>query len=123
MKKPPLSTELSAGLRRPVPIADPAAVLPTARTRAPTAIDEVGARATSGVKGAGAAREAADRAYFREVEADQWAFYAEQVGASTNHLPPDNVRVEHGVALTVDHRTSPTNIGLYMLSAVAAVLL
>jgi cellobiose phosphorylase len=65
------------------------------------------------------------RDYFTNLARDQWQYYAETVTAQTNHLPPDNVlpiaktkKAKNG--LTVDHRTSPTNIGLYMLSTVTA---
>ena len=61
--------------------------------------------------------------YFLDVEREQWQFYADHTGKSTNHLPPDNVRVETGKDDVVDARTSPTNIGLYMLSAVTSMKL
>ncbi len=58
--------------------------------------------------------------YFRQLSKDQWQFYADSVNPTTSFLPPDNVRVEQGKNLTVDYRTSPTNIGLYMLSTMTA---
>lgn len=64
--------------------------------------------------------EAELKRYFLDVQREQWQFYADNTGASTNHLPPDNVRVDAGKPIVVDARTSPTNIGLYMLSAVTA---
>ncbi len=63
---------------------------------------------------------AAAAIYFRQLAKDQWRFYADNVNATTNFLPPDNVKIENGKPLTVDYRTSPTNIGLYMLSTMAA---
>src|SRR5438132_1278345 len=66
------------------------------------------------------AAAAARRAYFLDVQRDQWGYYAEQVGAATNYLPPDNVKVESGKPVVVDKRTSPTNIGLYMLCTATA---
>jgi len=47
-----------------------------------------------------------------------WAFFEDFVAEDDNWLPPDNVQIEppKGVA----HRTSPTNIGLAMLSNLAA---
>lgn len=58
--------------------------------------------------------------YFNKLAKDQWKFYSDNANASTNYLPPDNVKVEKGKPLVVDYRTSPTNIGLYMLSTVTA---
>jgi cyclic beta-1,2-glucan synthetase len=47
-----------------------------------------------------------------------WRFFETFVTADDNHLPPDNFQEDpQGV---VAHRTSPTNIGLYLLSTVAA---
>ncbi|HVJ48799.1 GH36-type glycosyl hydrolase domain-containing protein [Desulfitobacterium sp.] len=47
-----------------------------------------------------------------------WAFFEDYVTRQENWLPPDNVQVDppNGIA----HRTSPTNIGLAMLSNLAA---
>ena len=47
-----------------------------------------------------------------------WRFFETFVTASDNMLPPDNFQV--APKPVVAHRTSPTNIGLYLLSAVAA---
>ncbi len=58
--------------------------------------------------------------YFRNLARDQWKFYEESVNATTNFLPPDNVTVGTSKSLVVDYRTSPTNIGLYMLSTAVA---
>ncbi len=58
--------------------------------------------------------------YVAEVAKDQWQYYADHVNADTHHLPPDNIRVEAGRPTVVDARTSPTNIGLYMLSTITA---
>src|SRR5688572_7229145 len=47
-----------------------------------------------------------------------WRFFETFVTAEENHLPPDNFQEDpRGV---VAHRTSPTNIGLYLLAIVAA---
>jgi cyclic beta-1,2-glucan synthetase len=47
-----------------------------------------------------------------------WRFFETFVTAAEHHLPPDNFQEDpRGV---VAHRTSPTNIGLYLLSTVAA---
>ena len=49
---------------------------------------------------------------------DTWRFFADEVGENTHFLPPDNVQEDprKGPAL----RTSPTNMGLYLLSCCAA---
>ncbi|MFT3664558.1 GH36-type glycosyl hydrolase domain-containing protein [Piscinibacter sp.] len=66
-------------------------------------------------------REQLDRAdldYLRGVARDTWRFYEEHVGAADLHLPPDNVQLVP--RLLVAHRTSPTNIGLYLLAVACA---
>ncbi|MDB5819555.1 MAG: Phosphorylase, partial [Rhizobacter sp.] len=55
---------------------------------------------------------------FRTVARRTWAFFETYVGAADHHLPPDNVQFDPDEV--VAHRTSPTNIGLYLLSIVAA---
>ncbi len=61
---------------------------------------------------------AADADYLRGVARDTWAWFALHVNATGNHLPPDNVQtVPHEI---VAERTSPTNIGLYLLSLACA---
>ena len=54
----------------------------------------------------------------RQLARDTWSFFAEYVTKETLYLPPDNVQEdpEKGPAL----RTSPTNIGMYLLSCAAA---
>jgi len=47
-----------------------------------------------------------------------WRFFETFVTPSENMLPPDNF--QHDPRPAIAHRTSPTNIGLYLLSAVAA---
>jgi cyclic beta-1,2-glucan synthetase len=47
-----------------------------------------------------------------------WRFFETFVTPAENMLPPDNFQEEPNPV--VAHRTSPTNIGLYLLSAVAA---
>ena len=49
---------------------------------------------------------------------DTWRLFERWVGAADNHLPPDNVQLLPYTM--VAHRTSPTNIGLYLLSAACA---
>ncbi len=47
-----------------------------------------------------------------------WRFFDTFVTAEDNHLPPDNFQEDPRGVLA--HRTSPTNVGLYLLSTVAA---
>ncbi|MEO8058021.1 MAG: glucoamylase family protein [Burkholderiales bacterium] len=68
-------------------------------------------------KGA-AALPAADQAYLEDAARDTWRLFERCVGADDNHLPPDNLQLTPQTL--VAHRTSPTNIGLYMLSAACA---
>lgn len=49
---------------------------------------------------------------------DAWRFFGENVNAGGNYLPPDNICL-HSAAVT-DPLTSPTNIGLYLVSVLAA---
>jgi cyclic beta-1,2-glucan synthetase len=58
------------------------------------------------------------RRALRLVARKTWRFFETFVTREDNWLPPDNFQEEpRGV---IAHRTSPTNIGLYMLSVVAA---
>ena len=49
---------------------------------------------------------------------DAWRFFHDQVGEKTHFLPPDNVQLSPTWAVAM--RTSPTNIGMYLLSLLAA---
>lgn len=60
----------------------------------------------------------ADRQWLRGVARDTWRFYEQHVGAGDHFLPPDNV--QQLPREMVAHRTSPTNIGMYLLSAACA---
>jgi len=61
---------------------------------------------------------AEDARALRLVARRTWQFFETFVTAEDNMLPPDNFQeTPHPV---VAHRTSPTNIGLYLLSVVAA---
>ena len=60
----------------------------------------------------------AERDELRSIARDSWGYFERNVGAPDNHLPPDNLQTTpHDI---VAHRTSPTNIGLYLLSAACA---
>ena len=61
---------------------------------------------------------AADRDYLEAIARATWTFFDELVGPEDNFLPPDNVQVRP--ERMVAHRTSPTNIGLGLLSTLAA---
>ncbi len=64
------------------------------------------------------ALSAKDGLYLHGVARDTWSLFERWVGAEDNHLPPDNVQT--APETTVAHRTSPTNIGLYLLSVACA---
>jgi cellobiose phosphorylase len=57
-------------------------------------------------------------ALFRRTARKTWAFFEEFVGDEDHGLPPDNFQEDPGPM--VAHRTSPTNIGLGLLAALAA---
>ena len=59
-----------------------------------------------------------DQRYLAEVARDTWRYFERCVTAQERHLPPDNLQT--APFDTVAHRTSPTNIGLYLLSACCA---
>jgi len=61
---------------------------------------------------------AADRAALRSTARRTWRFFDDFMGAKTHYLPPDNFQQSMRVELA--ERTSPTNIGLYLVSALAA---
>src|SRR6202035_2680597 len=54
----------------------------------------------------------------RRVARRTWRFFETFVTADDHMLPPDNFQEDP--APVVAHRTSPTNMGLYLLSAVSA---
>ena len=59
-----------------------------------------------------------DQVYLEGIARDSWRFFERCVGADDNFLPPDNLQVTpHDM---VAHRTSPTNIGLYLLCVASA---
>ncbi|MBP6852247.1 MAG: carbohydrate-binding protein, partial [Rhodoferax sp.] len=60
----------------------------------------------------------ADQIALAEIARATWTLFERCVVAGDNHLPPDNLQTApHDM---VAHRTSPTNIGLYLLSAACA---
>ena len=62
----------------------------------------------------GAAARPPTRASCARPRARTWRFFETFVGAEDNSLPPDNFQEDPQPV--VAHRTSPTNIGLYLLS-------
>ncbi len=59
-----------------------------------------------------------DRRFLRKVGRRTWSFFDRYVAAADNYLPPDNVQELPNERIAP--RTSPTNIGLALLSNVAA---
>jgi cyclic beta-1,2-glucan synthetase len=59
-----------------------------------------------------------DRKFLEALALKTWRYFETFDGAEDHALPPDNVQLEP--QLTVAHRTSPTNIGMALLAAVAA---
>jgi cellobiose phosphorylase len=60
----------------------------------------------------------ADRQLVRRLARKSWGYFEDLAGAEDNGLPPDNFQVQPGPV--VAHRTSPTNIGVGLLSTLAA---
>ena len=61
---------------------------------------------------------AKDRLEFRLIARKTWRFFETFITTEHHHLPPDNFQeIPHPV---IARRTSPTNIGLYLLSVAAA---
>ncbi|WP_192929721.1 GH36-type glycosyl hydrolase domain-containing protein [Alkaliphilus serpentinus] len=54
----------------------------------------------------------------RRIARKTWGYFEDLANEENNYLPPDNLQIEpeNGVA----HRTSPTNIGFYLLAIVTA---
>jgi cyclic beta-1,2-glucan synthetase len=59
-----------------------------------------------------------ERAYLEGIGHDTWRFFRQCVVAQESHLPPDNLQLTPYAM--VAHRTSPTNIGMYLLSVTCA---
>ena len=59
-----------------------------------------------------------DKDYLLSAEAAMWKFFEENCDEKNNFLPPDNV--QETPVYKVAHRTSPTNIGLFLLCTLAA---
>ena len=59
-----------------------------------------------------------DRLFLRNIARRTWRYFGDFVNEDTSWLPPDNYQVSHQNKLAM--RTSPTNIGLYMVSVLSA---
>ncbi|MCM2315565.1 MAG: carbohydrate-binding protein, partial [Thermoanaerobaculia bacterium] len=59
-----------------------------------------------------------DRSLLLEVARRTWTYFDTLMGPEDNWLPPDNIQEDRTPA--VAHRTSPTNIGMGLLSTLAA---
>jgi len=59
-----------------------------------------------------------DRRFLRQIARRTWRYFSAFVTTDTSWLPPDNYQVAHQNRLAM--RTSPTNIGLWMTSALGA---
>jgi len=59
-----------------------------------------------------------DIMFLRKIARKTWAFFDRFVTAEDNWLPPDNMQEDPGPIIA--HRTSPTNIGLALLSNMTA---
>ncbi|NMM10123.1 MAG: DUF3131 domain-containing protein [Polaromonas sp.] len=59
-----------------------------------------------------------DRLYLQALARDTWRYFERCVGPEDNHLPPDNLQLVPEPTLA--HRTSPTNVGLYLLAVCCA---
>lgn len=59
-----------------------------------------------------------DRETLKSYAAAEWRYFEQYVTSSDNYLPPDNVQLTP-VKKTA-HRTSPTDIGMYMMSCLTA---
>jgi cyclic beta-1,2-glucan synthetase len=59
-----------------------------------------------------------ERAFLRRIARRTWRFFETCVGPADHDLPPDNLQEDPSPVL--GRRTSPTNIGAYLLSVVSA---
>ncbi|PQV65427.1 cyclic beta-1,2-glucan synthetase [Abditibacterium utsteinense] len=62
--------------------------------------------------------ELEDARYLRGVARETWRYFDDFVGPQTNWLPPDNY--QEALNVEIAQRTSPTNMGLWLLACVAA---
>jgi cyclic beta-1,2-glucan synthetase len=61
---------------------------------------------------------APEQDYLAGIARDTWRFFERCIGPGDRYLPPDNLQLDPHEMLA--HRTSPTNIGLYLLATACA---
>src|SRR3972149_1780690 len=59
-----------------------------------------------------------DQRFLRTVARRTWGYFGRFVNEDTSWLPPDNYQISHRERVAL--RTSPTNIGMWLVSALAA---
>lgn len=59
-----------------------------------------------------------ERRFLRRTARETWKYFDDLVGPESNWLPPDNS--QESIRVEVAYRTSPTNIGFWLLSVMAA---
>ena len=59
-----------------------------------------------------------DKEYMLEVGRRTWAFFKENISEKSNFFPPDNYQEDRKDKVV--YRTSPTNIGLGVLSVISS---
>lgn len=59
-----------------------------------------------------------EQAYLRKTAWLTWRYFTDTVTSEDHDLPPDNLQIDPAIGLA--HRTSPTNIGLYLCSVLSA---
>lgn len=62
-----------------------------------------------------------DYGFLSDLSRRIWKYFEKYVPVSGNGLPPDNIQLDPSVGIQT--RTSPTNIGMYMLSVIGAGIL
>ncbi|MEO7653154.1 MAG: glucoamylase family protein, partial [Bryobacteraceae bacterium] len=85
-------------------------------TTAPITILWLGTKIT---QARGKSIDAPSRGFLRHMARLTWRYFDDLVGPKTNWLPPDNSQT--ALRVEVAQRTSPTNIGLWLTSSLAAV--
>ncbi len=62
--------------------------------------------------------DAEDRYYLRRIARETWRYFDDLVGPDHNWLPPDNS--QEALRIETASRTSPTNIGMWLMSVLSA---
>lgn len=110
---------LSAGMVAVVAVVAPEALVAVAPLVAVWILSPMIAQVVSRPRGhVPATLGRAERLELRDLALATWGFFQEVVTASDHWLPPDNLRLGEGGGLA--RRTSPTNIAMSLMSALAA---